>query len=91
MNNHCAFCKKPLGSRYRLTRIDATGADRGAVDTCSLICVIQWAYSYSISRGVQATEKVKDTIERLQKADPGTIARGVVEQLGKALVKALDS
>lgn len=69
----CATCKKPLAGHYRVTAIGANAQERGTIRTCSVLCLIQWAYSFAAERTTQgammvsAAAKDPDTLKQLIK------------------------
>jgi hypothetical protein len=58
----CVHCKKPLRGCFEVTRWDVQGEHRGAVRVCSLICLVQWSYAYTIQRGVEGVVAVQEKV-----------------------------
>lgn len=58
----CVHCKRPLGPCFEVTRINKDGQAAGSVRTCSIVCLIQWAYSYGVNRGVAGAIGLKQAI-----------------------------
>ena len=69
----CAVCKKDLAGHYRVTAIDLNGVEKGNVETCSIYCLVQWAYGFTARTGargammVQAAAKDPDILKKLLK------------------------
>lgn len=61
----CAHCRRPSDSYFQVTRIDASGTERGRVRVCSAICLIQWSYQYTIHSGVRLVQGAKGALDRL--------------------------
>ena len=63
----CAYCKKPPPSEgyFDVVRRNSQGAPAGTVSVCSLLCLVQWAYAFSVQRGVQMVASAKDVIDRV--------------------------
>jgi hypothetical protein len=67
----CARCKQTTPGYFNITRFDAEGHDRGSVQVCSAVCLIQWGYEYSVRRGIQGAAAVHDLISNLRNALQG--------------------
>jgi len=62
----CAHCRRPVpGVRFEITRYNREGEKKGALNVCSLICLVQWSYGAAISQGVSGVMAVKDTLSNL--------------------------
>lgn len=67
----CAHCQRALGSRFEITRYTRDNEKKGALNVCSLICMVQWSYGAAVSHGVQGVMAIKDTLGNL-----GAMLRG---------------
>lgn len=68
---NCAQCQKPLTSYFQLSRVDVHGKTSSTIQLCSIICVLQYAYTYGTLRGVQGALAVKNTVSGLLSAIRG--------------------
>jgi hypothetical protein len=67
----CAHCRNPLGGYYEIKHVHPDGhASPKLVRTCSIICIIQWAYHYGIGRGLQGLFAVKGIIDKIRGQQP---------------------
>jgi len=60
----CAACGARLENYFEVTRF-AGGLPRGSVQVCSLVCVINWAYSYGAHRVTSTFQDLKAAVSRL--------------------------
>lgn len=61
----CAHCRKPLGVHYVLKQVDSASTESTIFTVCSVLCLLQAAYTYGTVRGVQGAMLVKQTIKNL--------------------------
>jgi hypothetical protein len=62
----CAQCRGPLNrGRFQLTRFDPNGAHQGSVNLCSLLCLLNWTYRFSLKKGSQGINMFKDAIMKI--------------------------
>lgn len=63
----CAQCKNPLGSYFEVSSVSASGkVAPKTVKTCSVLCLIQWAYNFGLMRGVQGLMQVKNLVSMIR-------------------------
>lgn len=58
---NCAYCKKELGDHFDLARVK-NGERVGVVQVCSLLCLMQWTYNYSVRQGVRGVVGLKTLV-----------------------------
>lgn len=67
----CAHCRKPLAGYYEIKHVHPDGRESPKlVRACSIICIIQWAYHYSIARGLQGVLTVKSIVDKIRGQHP---------------------
>lgn len=67
----CANCRDRLDRGYfEITQYDRSGTAKGSVRVCSLKCIIQWAYTYAVNRGVQGIAMARNAIQNLLGGKP---------------------
>lgn len=60
----CAACGAPLENYFEVTRF-VGGASRGAVQVCSLLCVMNWSYAYGAQRVTSTLRDLKGAVSRV--------------------------
>ncbi len=68
MLHNCASCRNALMSHFKIARVDDTGVEKGAVQVCSILCLLRWGYGFGISRGVAGVMTAKNTFDALAAA-----------------------
>lgn len=61
----CAHCGKPVTGRFQIDRYDASGALKMSVTVCSLLCLVQWAYTHGVMKGFQGAFAAKNAFQQL--------------------------
>ena len=59
----CVHCRKQCASRFEITRFDTSGANKGTVNACSIVCLCQWAYQYATLSGMRLAFGAKAAFE----------------------------
>lgn len=63
----CAVCKTVNVSRFQLSKYDRHGKLHGPVTLCSLRCLAQYLYDYTVQRGLDAALTATSIVENLKK------------------------
>ena len=61
----CAKCQRPLSSYFKIERIDTVGNTTISAATCSIPCLIGWAYSYATMMGMMGAAKARSVVDRV--------------------------
>ena len=61
----CVHCRKQCSSCFEITRVDSHGAKHGPVIACSIVCLVQWAYTYSTMQGARMAYGAKSAFDNL--------------------------
>ena len=61
----CVQCRRSTHGYFEIVRIDATGANRGSVKVCSVVCLIQWGCNFAAQSGAQMVQGAKNLLDRL--------------------------
>lgn len=61
----CAACQKTFGAHFEIVRFDVRGARRASVKVCSALCLMRWAYGFSVHAGERVVTGVRDFLSQL--------------------------
>jgi len=65
----CVKCHRELrGGYFTVLHHRVDGRVTGQVKTCSVLCLITWAYAYGVKRGVEGIATIQGAIGRLVEA-----------------------
>jgi hypothetical protein len=67
----CVHCKKNMAGYFEVTRVENSGARRGTVRVCSLVCLLNWAYALTLKRGVQGAQLIRNAFISISEALKG--------------------
>jgi hypothetical protein len=67
----CPACRRPSRSFFEITRFDVDGVRRGAVQVCSLPCVIRWAYGQAATSTAMIASRIGSTVDEIMAALTG--------------------
>lgn len=62
----CSACGKRDASYFRVGRVAADGTETPLTTTCSVRCLISWAFSYAQLQGMKLAYGAKQAIDQLR-------------------------
>ena len=67
----CIHCKKYLSNYFEVTRYNNLKENKGSVKVCSILCLINWSYSYGTQQTVKMAQGIKNLLAQLGQAIKG--------------------